>query len=76
MLNNKPISVDRARMRYFQAVDAVKQAEGGRERDIAKSGQRKAVQILERAQRMDRNNKAAMAMAKKRRRVDWNVAVF
>lgn len=76
MLNYKPISVDRARMQYFQAVEAVKFAGNEIERDVAKSGMRKATQVLQHAQRMDRNNKVAMARAKTRRRVDWNVAVF
>jgi len=76
MLNYKPISVDRARVQYFQAIDAVKSAEGARERDIAKSGQRKATQVLQNAQRLERNRKDMQARAKQRRRVDWNVAVF
>jgi hypothetical protein len=76
MLHQKPITVERARMQYFQAVDAIKFAGNEIERDIAKSGKRKAEQILQRAQRMDRTNKAAQKLAKSRRRVDWNVAVF
>ena len=76
MLNYKPISVDRARMQYFKAVDAVRSAEGGRQRDDAKSGQRKATQVLQHAQPMEINRKDMQARAKQRRRVDWNVAVF
>ncbi len=76
MLHYKPISVDRARMQYFRAVDAVKFAENGIERDKAKSGQRKATLVLQNAQRIARNHKAARERAKLRRRVDWNVAVF
>ncbi len=76
MLHQKPISIDRARMQYFQAVDAVKFAGNEIERDVAKSGKRRAEQALERAQRTDRSNKAALKLAKSRRRVDWNVAVF
>ncbi len=73
MLHYKPISVDRARMQYFQAVDAVKFAGNEIERDKAKSGQRKATQVLQNAQRIDRNRKESIARAKTRRRVDWNL---
>lgn len=76
MLNYKPISVERARVQYFQVVNDVNQAVGGIERDKARKAQRKATQILQNAQRIDRNKKEAQARAKKRRRVDWNVAVF
>ena len=76
MLNYKPISVDRARVQYFQAVNDVNQAVGGIERDKARSAQRRATQVLQNAQRIDRIKKEAQARAKKRRRVDWNVAVF
>jgi hypothetical protein len=75
MLHNKPISVDRARMQYFQALEAVKIADNEIERDRAKSGQRRANQMLQNAQRVDRNNKNALKLAKSRRRVDWNVAL-
>jgi hypothetical protein len=63
-------------MQYFQAVDAVRLAENGIEREKAKSGQRQARQALQNAQRIDRNRKVALVRAKTRRRVDWNVAVF
>ncbi|MBN4064258.1 hypothetical protein JYU04_00825 [Dehalococcoides mccartyi] len=76
MLHQKPISVDRARMQYFRAVEAVKFSENGIERDKAKSVQRKATVTLQNSQRIARNEKAARLNAKKRRRVDWNVAVF
>jgi hypothetical protein len=57
-------------------VNDVNQAVGGIERDKARSAQRRATQLLQNAQRIDRNKKEAQARAKKRRRVDWNVAVF
>ena len=76
MLNYKPISVDRARVQYFQAIEAVRAAENNIDRDRAKSGQRKATQVLPHAQRMERTQKDQQARAKQRRRVDWNVAVF
>ncbi|MBT4126506.1 MAG: hypothetical protein HOE43_08940 [Chloroflexi bacterium] len=76
MLNYKPISVDRARVQYFQAIEAVRAAENNIDRDRAKSGQRKATQVLQHAQRMERTKKDQQARAKQRRRVDWNVAVF
>lgn len=63
-------------MQYFQAADAVRFAENGIEREKAKSAQRQAKQILQNAQRIDRNRKEALTRAKSRRRVDWNVAVF
>ncbi len=63
-------------MKYFQAVETVKFAENGIERDKAKSGQRQATQVLQNAQRIERNQKSARDLAKRRRRVDWNVAVF
>ena len=75
-MNYRPISVDRARVRYFQAVSEVKFAstEIGRER--ARETHRQATQALQHAQRMDRTRKASFERAKQRRRVDWNVAVF
>lgn len=60
-------------MQYFQAVDAVRFAESGIERDKARSGQRKATQVLQNAQRIERNRKESLARAKSRRRVDWNL---
>lgn len=73
MLHYKPISVDRARVQYFQAVDAVRFAENEIERDKARTGQRKATQVLQHAQRIERSRKESIARAKKRRRVDWNL---
>ncbi len=75
MLHYKPISVDRARMQYFRAVQEVKFAGNEIERDKAKSGQRMATMTLQNAQRIDRNRKDAIKRAKSRRRVDWNVAL-
>jgi len=76
MLNYKPITVERARVQYFQAVNDVNQAEGSIERDKARTAQRRATQVLQNAMRIDRNKKEAQARAKKRRRIDWNVAVY
>lgn len=76
MLNFKPISVDRARVQYFQTMNQSKFASTQIERDIARDDHRKATQTLQHAQRMDRNHKAEIKRAKQRRRVDWNVAVF
>jgi hypothetical protein len=73
MLHQKPLSVDRARMQYFQAVQAVNTAPNGIERDRARSAQRKATQMLQNSQRIERGAKAARALAKSRRRVDWNL---
>ena len=75
-MNYKPISVERARVRYYQAVNEVKVAPNGIERDRARDSQRKATNVLQHAQRMHRTRKASLERAKQRRRVDWNVAVF
>ena len=75
MLHNKPISVERARMQYFQAVNAVNYATNEIERDKAKSTKRQATRILQNSQRIERNFKASIAQAKSRRRHDWNVAL-
>ena len=76
MLNYKPISVDRARVEYFRTIKAVKSAENGIERDRARTSQRRATQVLQNAQRIERNRKQSIERAKKRRRIDWNVAVY
>jgi hypothetical protein len=75
MLHNKPVSVERARMQYFQAVNAVNFATNEIERDKAKSTKRRATQTLQNSQRIERNFKASVAHAKTRRRHDWNVAL-
>ncbi len=76
MLHYKPISVDRARARYFQAMNQVKFASSEIERDRARETHRTATNVLQIAQRMDRTRNAEIKRAKQRRRVDWNVAVF
>ena len=76
MLNYKPISVDRARVEYFRTIEAVKLAENEIERDRARTSQRRATQVLQNAQRIERNRKQSMERAKKRRRIDWNVDVY
>ena len=76
MLHYKPISVERARMQYFQAVNDVNFATNEIERDKARSTKRRATQTLQNAQRIERNRKESLARAKTRRRHDWNVAVF
>lgn len=73
MLHQKPLSVDRTRMQYFQAVQAVNLAENGIERDRARSAQRTGMQMLQNSQRIQRGEKAARALAKSGRRVDWNL---
>ena len=73
MLHQKPLSVDRSRMQYFQAVQAVNLAENGIERDRARSAQRTGMQMLQNSQRIQRGEKAARALAKSGRRVDWNL---
>ncbi|MDA0597040.1 MAG: hypothetical protein O2921_08540 [Chloroflexi bacterium] len=73
MLHQKPLSVDRTRMQYFQAVQAVNLAENGIERDRARSAQRKGMQMLQNSQRIQRGEKAARALAKSCRRVYWNL---
>jgi len=75
-VNYKPISVDRARVRYFLALGDVKRSSNQIERDRSREIFQKAKLILQQAQRMDRTQKAAQQRAKKRRRLDWNVAVF
>ena len=70
MLHQKPLSVDRARMQYFQAVNTAPNAIA---RDRARSAQRKATQMLKNSQRSERGAKAARALAKSRHRVDWNL---
>ena len=76
MFNYKPISVDRARVQYFQSMHQFNAASTGIERDIARDNHRQATRTLKHAQRTDRNHKAEYKRAKERRRVDWNVAVF
>ena len=76
MLNYKPISVESARVHYFQALGEVSATEGQRQADQARENHRKAILILQNAHRMDRNRKLSIKRAQKRRRVDWNVAVF
>ncbi len=76
MINYKPVSVDRARVRYFQALNEIKAAANEIERDRAREIHRKASLVLQHSQRMDRTRKASIDRAKKRRRVNWNVAVF
>ncbi|MCZ6539417.1 MAG: hypothetical protein O6922_06290 [Chloroflexi bacterium] len=76
MINFKPISVDRARVQYFQALNDVKFSSNGIERERAREIHRKATFVLQHAQRMERTRKASLERAKQRRRVDWNVAVF
>jgi len=49
LLHYKPISVDHARMQYFQAVDTVRFAETGIERDKAKTNQRQDTHVLQNA---------------------------
>ena len=75
MLHYKPITVERARMQYFQAANDVNYATNEIERDKARSAKRRATQTLQNAQRIDRNRKESIARAKPRRRVDWNVAL-
>lgn len=75
MLHYKPITVERARMQYFQAVNDVNYATNEIERDKARSAKRRATQTLQNAQRIDRNRKDSIARAKTRRRVDWNIAL-
>ena len=72
----KPISIERARVQYFRATNEVRFAVGEIERDRAREIRRKAVLILQNAQRIGRNRTAEINRAKQRRRVDWNVAVF
>ncbi len=76
MLHYKPITVERARVQYFRAVDEIRFAGNEIERDRAKSVKRKAAQMLQNAMRIERNQKDARKRARTRRRVDWNVAVF
>ena len=76
MINYTPISVERARVQYFQAVNGVKFAANEIERERARETRRKATLVLQHAQRMDRTQKVSLARAIQRRRVDWNVAVF
>ncbi|MDA1280618.1 MAG: hypothetical protein O3B95_11390 [Chloroflexi bacterium] len=76
MLNHKPISVERARMAYLRSMADINFAENGIERDKARTSHRRATQVLQNAQRMERNQQAARANARRRRRIDWNVAVF
>ena len=75
MLHQKPISVERARMQYFRAVNDVNVATNEIERDKARSSKRKATQVLQNSQRLERNFKVTMARTKSRRRHDWNVAL-
>jgi hypothetical protein len=63
-------------MAYFRANNAVNTATNGMERDLARTEKRKAVKVLEHAQRKERGRQVALKHAKSRRRVDWNVAVF
>jgi len=75
MLNYKPISVERARVKYFQAVNEVRFAVGQMERDRARTEQRKSEKVLQHAQRIERGRKESMGRARRRRRMDWNIAV-
>ena len=63
-------------MAYFRTVDAVRLAAIGIERDLVKIDQRKATQVLQHSQRIERDRQVSLKRAKARRRVDWNVAVF
>jgi hypothetical protein len=63
-------------MAHFRTVDTVRLAATGIERDLTKIDQRKATQVLQHAQRIERNRQVSLKRAKARRRVDWNVAVF
>jgi hypothetical protein len=63
-------------MQYFRAVEAIRFAENGIERDKAKAEKRRTEKVLQHSLRTDRNNKVALKLAKTRRRVDWNVMVF
>ena len=65
MLNYKPISVESARVHYFQALGEVSATEGQRQADQARENHRKATLILQNAHRMDRNRKLSIKRAQK-----------
>jgi hypothetical protein len=65
MNNYKPVSADRARVRYFQALNEVKAAANEIERDRVRKIHRKATPVLQHSQRMDRTRKVSVERVKK-----------